>query len=93
MLRIGILKKGDEVLNVWSTNLTKYVAVKQKTGEVWIYSISNDELGIARLDKDDSLIITFGSGEITTEIPVTSHELSDDDQKTGVNRTVQITSF
>jgi hypothetical protein len=93
VMRIGILKKGDEVLNVWSTNLTKYVAVKEKNGEVFIYSISHDELGIARVDKDDSMIITFGSGEVTTERSVTSPALSDDNQKTGVNSPVQITSF
>ena len=93
VMRIGILKKGDEVLNVWSTNLTKYVAVKQKTGEVFIYSISYDERGIARVDKDDALIIAFGNGEVTTEIPVTSQALSDDNQKPGVNSAVEITTF
>lgn len=93
VMRIGILKKGDEVLNVWSTNLTKYVAVKEKTGEVFIYSISHDERGIARVEKSDAMIITFGSGEVTTEIPVTSQTLSDDNQKTGVNSAVEITSF
>jgi hypothetical protein len=93
VMRIKILKPGDEVLNVWSNNLTKYVAVKHKNGDVSIYSISDDERGIARVYKNDTLIITKGNGEVTTEIPVISHELSDDDQKNGVNSTVQITSF
>lgn len=89
-IRIGILKKEDEVLNVWESNNLIQVAVKNKKGEVYIHSISPDENGIPRVDKNRLLIITVGNGEVT--FPVTSDE-SNDEQNSAVHSTVEVTTF
>lgn len=89
-IRIGILKKEDEVLNVWESNNLIQVAVKNKKGEVYIHSISPDENGIPRVDKNRLLIITVGNGEVTT--PVTSDE-SNDERNSAVHSTVEVITF
>ena len=71
-ISIGILKKYDEVLNIWQSNNLIKVAVKNQKGEVYIHSISLDENGMARVDKDLLLIIKFGNGEVTATKSVTS---------------------
>lgn len=91
-ISIGILKKDDEVLNVWESNNLIQVAVKNKKGEVYIHSISPDENGIPRVDKDRLLIITVGNGEVKAKIPVTSDE-SSDDRNSVVHSTVEVTTF
>lgn len=73
-MQIGILKKGDQVLNVWApSSSTMKIAVKSnKNDEVYIYSVTIDDQNLPRVDQKDTLIITHGNGEIKTEIPVQS---------------------
>lgn len=88
-----ILKKGDEVLNVWSNGANICVAIKQKNGEVRIYSIAPDENGIMRINKDDSLTITFGDGQIQSSISVTAHEGDKETERQTNNNTVEVIAF
>lgn len=61
-MMIGLLKKGDEVLNV--TN--EFVAIKRKKGEVDIIPIIKD--GIAfRIDYENIVTIGYGENTVTYE--------------------------
>ena len=61
-IKIEILKKGDEILNVWDNN----IAVKKKNGDVEIFRLEFDEMGLPRIS-DDSFLITQGDGVISTK--------------------------
>lgn len=61
MIKINILKKGDEVLNI--TN--DFVAVKRKNGEVDIIHFFKEN-GNWRVDFDN--IVTIGYGKNTIQI-------------------------
>lgn len=58
-IKIGVLKKGDEVLNVWDNN----VAVKKKNGDVEIFHYDLDKDGLPRLS-ENTVLITQGDGSI-----------------------------
>lgn len=64
-MKIGIMKKGDKVLNVTA----EYVALQRKNGEVDIIPIVKDEAGF-RVDTE--AVITIGYGESVVE-----HEFDD----------------
>ena len=55
MMKIGVLKKGDQVLNVTS----EFIAVQRKNGEVDIIPLVKDEMG---LRVDIERIVTIGYG-------------------------------
>lgn len=60
-MKIGILKKGDKVLNVTS----EFIAVQRKNGEVDIIPMIKDEMGL-RVDIEG--IVTIGYGENIVEV-------------------------
>lgn len=60
-MTIGILKKGDSVLNV----TPKFIAVQRKNGEVDIVPFLKDESGL-RVDVEN--IITIGYGNNTVQV-------------------------
>lgn len=59
---LGLLKKGDEVLNVTS----EFVAVKRKKGEVDIIPIIK-EAGSWRVDIENIVTIGYGDNTVTFE--------------------------
>lgn len=59
-MTIGILKKGDSVLNV----TPEFIAVQRKNGEVDIVSLLKDETGL-RVDVEN--IVTIGYGNNTVQ--------------------------
>jgi activator of 2-hydroxyglutaryl-CoA dehydratase len=61
MMKIGILKKGDEVLSVNHD----FVAVHRKNGEVDIVPLIKDETGL-RVDIEN--IVTIGYGNNTVQV-------------------------
>lgn len=60
MIKIGVLKKGDQVLNVTS----EFIAVQRKNGEVDILPLVKDEMGL-RVDIEK--IVTIGYGNNTVQ--------------------------
>ena len=54
-MKIGVLKKGDQVINVTS----EFIAVQRKNGEVDIIPLVKDEMG---LRVDIERIVTIGYG-------------------------------
>ena len=59
-MTIGILKKGDNVLNVTA----EFIAVQRKNGEVDIVPLLKDETGL-RVDVEN--IVTIGYGNNTVQ--------------------------
>ena len=59
-MKIGVLKKGDQVLNVTS----EFIAVQRKNGEVDIIPLVKDEMG---LRVDIERIVTIGYGNNTVQ--------------------------
>ena len=59
-MTIGILKKGDSVLNV----TLEFIAVQRKNGEVDIVPLRKDETGL-RVDVEN--IVTIGYGNNTVQ--------------------------
>lgn len=59
-MKIGILKKGDKVLNVTS----EFIAVQRKNGEVDVIPMVKDKMGL-RVDIEG--IVTIGYGENIVE--------------------------
>ena len=59
-MTIGILKKGDSVLNV----TPEFIAVQRKNGEVDIVPLLKDETGL-RVDVEN--IVTIGYGNNTVQ--------------------------
>ena len=96
-ISIKILKKGDQVLNVWSDETGKYVAVKRETGEVYVYSVTLDENHAPRINQSSSFIITFGDGEIEATIPVSVENIDEEsqgNQRLSINdESVKVTTF
>lgn len=60
-MTIGILKKGDSVLNVTA----EFIAVQRKNGEVDIVPLLKDETGL-RIDVEN--IATIGYGNNTVQV-------------------------
>lgn len=60
MLRIGVLKKGDQVFSV----TTEFIVVQRKNGEVDIIPLIKDEMGL-RVDIGN--IVTIGYGNNTVQ--------------------------
>ncbi len=56
MMKIGILKKGDQVLNVTS----EFIAIQRKNGEVDIVPMIKDEMGL-RVDIENIVTIGYGN--------------------------------
>lgn len=63
-MKIGILKKGDKVLNV----TLDFIAVQRKNGEVDVIPIIKDEMGL-RVDIEGIVTIWYGENivEISTD--------------------------
>ncbi|WP_029318896.1 hypothetical protein [Butyrivibrio sp. AE3004] len=61
-IEIGILHKGDSVLNVWDNN----IAVRRKNEDVEIFHYDIDDEGLPRLS-NNSILITQGNGVIKTK--------------------------
>lgn len=59
MLKIGVLKKGDQVLSV----TTEFIAVQRKNGEVDIIPLIKDEMGL-RVNIEDIITISYGYNTI-----------------------------
>jgi hypothetical protein len=55
---IKILKEGEEVLNLWSTESGYHVVIKNQKGEVSVISISLDENKMPRINQTPNLVIT-----------------------------------
>ena len=64
MVKINVLKKGDEVLNV----TTDFVAVKRKNGEVDIIRFFKD-VDNWRVDLDNIVTIGYGKNTIQVTLP------------------------
>lgn len=60
MMKIGVLRKGDQVLNV----TPEFIAVQRKNGEVDIIPMLKDEMGL-RVDIEH--IVTIGYGNNTVQ--------------------------
>lgn len=69
-VKIGILKKGDEVLNAWDNN----IAVKRKNGDVEIFHYDLDKDGLPRLS-ENSILVTQGDGAIKAKLDGSSIEV------------------
>jgi len=70
MMKIGVLKKGDQVLNV----TPEFIAVQRKNGEVDIIPLVKDEMGL-RVDIEKIVTIGYGNNTVqasTDEIVVTT---------------------
>lgn len=59
-MKIGVLKKGDQVLSV----TTEFISIQRKNGEVDILPMLKDEMGL-RVDIEN--IITIGYGNNTVQ--------------------------
>lgn len=69
-MKIGVLKKGDQVLNVTS----EFIAVQRKNGEVDIIPLVKDEMGL-RVDIERIVTIGYGNNTVqasTDELVVTT---------------------
>lgn len=69
-MKIGVLKKGDQVLNVTS----EFIAVQRKSGEVDIIPMINDQSGL-RVDIEHIVTIGYGNNTVqaaTEDIVVTT---------------------
>ena len=70
MMKIGVLRKGDQVLNV----TPEFIAVQRKNGEVDIIPLAKDEMGL-RVDIEHIVTIGYGNNTVqavTDEIVVTT---------------------
>ena len=70
MIKIGVLKKGDQVLNVTS----ELIAVQRKNGEVDIIPLVKSEMGL-RVDIERIVTIGYGNNTVqafTDELVVTT---------------------
>ena len=70
MMKIGVLKKGDQVLSV----TPEFIAVQRKSGEVDIIPLIKDEMGL-RVDIEKIVTIGYGNNTVqasTDEIVVTT---------------------
>lgn len=70
MMKIGVLRKGDQVLNV----TPEFIAVQRKNGEVDIIPLVKDEMGL-RVDIEHIVTIGYGNNTVhavTDEIVVTT---------------------
>lgn len=61
-MTIGILKKGDRVINVTA----EFIAVQRKNGEVDIVPLMKDESGL-RVDIEGIITIGFGDNIVQTK--------------------------
>mgnify|MGYP004528584159 FL=1 len=69
-MKIGVLKKGDQVLNV----TPEFIAVQRKNGEVDILPLVKDEMGL-RVDIEKIVTIGYGNNTVqasTDEFVVTT---------------------
>lgn len=69
-VRFEILKKGDEVLNVWENN----IAVKSKNGDVVIFHYDLGDDGLPRIS-NNSILITQGDGIVRAKSEDSSFEI------------------
>jgi len=61
-IKVGILEKGDQVLNVWQSDKIYYIAIKKNNQEVIVYSVSLDEDGLPRINRTPEITIVEGIG-------------------------------
>ena len=70
MMKIGVLKKGDQVLNV----APEFITVQRRNGEVDIIPMVKDDMGL-RVDIEHIVTIGYGNNTVqaaTDEIVVTT---------------------
>lgn len=70
MVKIGLLKKGDQVISVTQ----EFVAVQRKNGEVDIIPLVKDEMGL-RVDIENIVTIGYGNNTVqatTDDVVVTT---------------------
>lgn len=70
MMKIGVLRKGDQVLSV----TLEFIAVQRKNGEVDIIPLTKDDMGL-RVDTENIVTIGYGNNTVqvaTDEIVVTT---------------------
>ena len=89
---IKILRRGDQVINVWGDDTAIRVAVRRKNGEVDLYLLTPDEQGLPRISSQRCRI-TFGQDEVEVirESPATPS--SRGSRKTKPARQVKISTF
>ena len=63
-LTIEILKKGDNVLDIWYGDNKIYVAVKSKNEEVLVHCVEQDKNGQPRLSIAPKTTITYGDSNV-----------------------------
>lgn len=61
-MKIGVMRKGDEILNVTS----EFIAVRRKNKEVDILPLVREETGW-RIDTENIVTIGYGENTITVE--------------------------
>ena len=69
-IKFEILKKGDEVLNVWDNN----IAIKRKSGDVEILHYEISERGLPKIS-NNSILITQGDGIVRAKSEDSSFEV------------------
>lgn len=69
-VRFEILKKGDNVLNVWDNN----IAIKRKNGDVEILHYDLNDDGLPRIS-NNSILITQGDGIVKAKTDDSSLEV------------------
>ena len=79
-IMVKILREGDEVLNVLP-NSSGYCISIRRNKEVYVYSVTLDENNLPRIDKNNSLIITFGDDEVQASIPISAERLDGESQE------------
>lgn len=70
-VKFEIMKKGDEVLNVWEG----HIAIKKKSGDVEIFQYYLDKDGLPRLSSD-TIVVTQGNGSVTAKSDSSSVEIT-----------------
>lgn len=60
---IGVMKRGDHVINVTS----ELIAIQRKNGEVDILPLLRDETGL-RVNTEEAITIGYGNNTVQTEV-------------------------
>ena len=89
---IKILRRGDQVINVWADDATIRVAVRRKNGEVDLYLLTLDEKGLLRISPQRCRI-TFGQDEVEVIRESPGTRSSHGSRKTKSSGPVKISTF
>jgi hypothetical protein len=89
---IKILRRGDQVINVWGDDTAIRVAVRRKNGEVDLYLLTPDEQGLPRISSRRCRI-TFGQDEVEIVGESSEKRSSRGSRKTKPSGQVKISTF